>query len=101
MYTAAETRYDRMIYRHCGASGLKLPAISLGLWHNFGEDTPHATKRAICQTAFDRRGIVVVDQGAVEPFRYQAVAVRLLAATCKNAPTEGAKTACCIVSDTR
>jgi L-glyceraldehyde 3-phosphate reductase len=53
MYTAAETRYDRMIYRHCGASGLKLPAISLGLWHNFGEDTPHATKRAICQTAFD------------------------------------------------
>ena len=53
MYTAAETRYDSMIYRHCGASGLKLPAISLGLWHNFGEDTPHATKRAICQTAFD------------------------------------------------
>jgi L-glyceraldehyde 3-phosphate reductase len=53
MYTAAPDRYDRMIYRRCGASGLKLPAISLGLWHNFGEDTPHATKRAICQTAFD------------------------------------------------
>jgi L-glyceraldehyde 3-phosphate reductase len=53
MYSAASDRYSKMIYRHCGASGLKLPAISLGLWHNFGEDTPHATKRAICQTAFD------------------------------------------------
>ena len=52
-YIPAETRYDRMVYRKCGNSGLKLPAISLGLWHNFGEDTPHATKRAICQTAFD------------------------------------------------
>jgi len=52
-YTAAESRYDRMIYRRCGNSGLKLPAISLGLWHNFGYDTPHDTKRAICHTAFD------------------------------------------------
>jgi L-glyceraldehyde 3-phosphate reductase len=52
-YTAREDRYDRMIYRRCGASGLMLPAISLGLWHNFGHDTPHETKRAICQTAFD------------------------------------------------
>ncbi len=42
-----------MPYRRCGASGLKLPAISLGLWHNFGGDTPHETKRAMCQTAFD------------------------------------------------
>ncbi len=52
-YTPAEDRYSRMTYRRCGASGLMLPAISLGLWHNFGHDTPHATKRAICQTAFD------------------------------------------------
>ncbi len=52
-YTPAQDRYQRMIYRTCGRSGLKLPAISLGLWHNFGHDTPHATKRAICQTAFD------------------------------------------------
>jgi L-glyceraldehyde 3-phosphate reductase len=52
-YVAAQDRYDRMIYRRCGRSGLMLPAISLGLWHNFGNDTPHATKRAICQTAFD------------------------------------------------
>ena len=52
-YTPAPDRYSRMTYRRCGNSGLKLPAISLGLWHNFGHDTPHATKRAICQTAFD------------------------------------------------
>ncbi len=52
-YVAAADRYDRMIYRRCGASGLMLPAISLGLWHNFGHDTPHDTKRAICRTAFD------------------------------------------------
>ena len=52
-YTPRADRYDRMIYRRCGASGLKLPAISLGLWHNFGHDTAHATKQAICRTAFD------------------------------------------------
>jgi L-glyceraldehyde 3-phosphate reductase len=53
-YLPAESRYDgRMVYRHCGRSGLQLPAISLGLWHNFGGDTPHETKRAICRTAFD------------------------------------------------
>ena len=52
-YHPSETRYDRMIYNRCGASGLKLPAVSLGLWHNFGHDTPHQTKRAILQTAFD------------------------------------------------
>ena len=42
-----------MVYRRCGQSGLKLPAVSLGLWHNFGHDFPHHTKRKICQTAFD------------------------------------------------
>ena len=52
-YIPAEDRYDRMIYRRCGRSGLMLPAVSLGLWHNFGDDTPHATKRAILQAAFD------------------------------------------------
>lgn len=53
-YHADSARYDRMVYRRCGRSGLKLPAISLGLWHNFGHDTPHETKRAICQAAFDQ-----------------------------------------------
>ncbi|MGH6759979.1 MAG: L-glyceraldehyde 3-phosphate reductase [Phyllobacterium sp.] len=46
-------RYDTMKYNRCGSSGLKLPAISLGLWHNFGDDTPHKTKQAICRQAFD------------------------------------------------
>ena len=52
-YTPAEDRYSKMIYRRCGKSGLQLPAISLGLWHNFGHDTPHQVKRDICRTAFD------------------------------------------------
>jgi L-glyceraldehyde 3-phosphate reductase len=52
-WTAASTRYDTMEYRRCGNSGLKLPAISLGLWHNFGDDTPRALKREIARTAFD------------------------------------------------
>jgi L-glyceraldehyde 3-phosphate reductase len=51
--TTAADRYGAMRYNRCGRSGLKLPAISLGLWHNFGEDTPMGTKRAICRTAFD------------------------------------------------
>lgn len=52
-YTPRTDRYERMVYNRCGRSGLKLPAISLGLWHNFGHDTPHATKQAICRAAFD------------------------------------------------
>ncbi|PCI03344.1 MAG: L-glyceraldehyde 3-phosphate reductase [Hyphomicrobiales bacterium] len=53
VYTPNPDRYSKMIYNHCGNSGLKLPAISLGLWHNFGGDTPHELKRELCQTAFD------------------------------------------------
>ena len=52
-WTASDKRYDDMLYRRCGKSGLDLPAISLGLWHNFGETTDHATKREMCRTAFD------------------------------------------------
>jgi L-glyceraldehyde 3-phosphate reductase len=52
-YTPAENRYENMKYRRCGNSGLKLPAVSLGLWHNFGDDTPHQLKRDILHTAFD------------------------------------------------
>ncbi|MDP9043396.1 MAG: L-glyceraldehyde 3-phosphate reductase [Pseudomonadota bacterium] len=53
-YTAETQRYDgRMPYRPCGHSGLRLPAISLGLWHNFGDATPIDTQRAILRTAFD------------------------------------------------
>jgi L-glyceraldehyde 3-phosphate reductase len=52
-YQPATHRYDEMIYNRCGRSGLKLPAISLGLWHNFGEDKSAANAREICRTAFD------------------------------------------------
>ncbi len=52
-YVPADDRYEKMTYRRCGKSGLQLPVVSLGLWHNFGGDTPHVTKRAICQAAFD------------------------------------------------
>ena len=52
-WTPADDRYEKMVYRRVGNSGLKLPAVSLGLWHNFGHDTPHQTKREICRTAFD------------------------------------------------
>jgi L-glyceraldehyde 3-phosphate reductase len=52
-YVAADTRYDSMPYRRVGRSGLRLPAISLGLWHNFGDDKPFETQRAILRRAFD------------------------------------------------
>ncbi len=52
-YLAASDRYDSMVYRRCGRSGLLLPAISLGLWHNFGHDRPFGTQQAICRRAFD------------------------------------------------
>ena len=52
-YTPAENRYDSMPYRRAGRSGLRLPAISLGLWHNFGDDRPLDRSRAILRRAFD------------------------------------------------
>ncbi|HET9460963.1 MAG TPA: L-glyceraldehyde 3-phosphate reductase [Gaiellaceae bacterium] len=52
-YVPADDRYDRMLYRRTGRSGLKLPAISLGLWWNFGHDRPLETSRAIVRRAFD------------------------------------------------
>jgi L-glyceraldehyde 3-phosphate reductase len=52
-YVAANDRYEKMTYRRCGRSGLELPVISLGLWHNFGHDRPFTTQQAICRRAFD------------------------------------------------
>lgn len=52
-WTPNPDRYENMVYNRCGKSGLKLPAISLGFWHNFGDDFPHETKKAICRKAFD------------------------------------------------
>lgn len=53
IYAPATTRYDTMLYKRCGASGLKLPAISLGFWHNFGDITPYDQMKALVLTAFD------------------------------------------------
>ncbi len=52
-YQPSHARYDNMPYRRCGRSGLKLPAISLGLWHNFGNITPFGTQQSILRKAFD------------------------------------------------
>ena len=52
-YVPAEDRYDSMTYRRCGRSGILLPAVSLGLWQNFGDDRPFETQRAIVRRAFD------------------------------------------------
>ena len=53
MYQPSEQRYDEMTYKRCGNSGLKLPRLSIGLWHNFGSITPFGTQQAILRTAFD------------------------------------------------
>src|SRR5439155_324310 len=52
-YVPAADRYDSMLYRRCGSSGLELPAVSLGLWQNFGHERPLETSRAIVRRAFD------------------------------------------------
>lgn len=72
-YIAAKTRYDKMRYIRCGKSGLNLPALSLGLWHNFGDNAAYSTMEELCRTAFDN-GITHFDlannygppQGAAE-----------------------------------
>jgi len=59
-YVAAPSRYETMLFRQCGKTGLKLPALSLGLWHNFGDTTPLEKQRTLLRTAFDL-GIVHFD----------------------------------------
>ena len=53
MYVPSEKRYDSMVYNRCGNSGLKLPRLSIGLWHNFGNITPFGVQQSILRTAFD------------------------------------------------
>lgn len=53
MYKASDKRYDEMVYARCGKSGLKLPQVSLGLWHNFGDTGNFANMKKMCFTAFD------------------------------------------------
>ena len=53
MYTASDSRYDKMKYNRCGRSGLMLPSVSLGLWHNFGDTGVYSNMEEMCFTAFD------------------------------------------------
>jgi len=53
MYQPSSERYQSMSYHHCGNSGLKLPAVSLGLWHNFGDNASYDNMKELCFTAFD------------------------------------------------
>src|ERR1700743_3900558 len=53
VYAPAPDRYEKLDYRRCGRSGLKLPPVSLGLWQNFGDDRPLGISRAILRRAFD------------------------------------------------
>ena len=53
MYQANEKRYEKMVYNRCGASGIKLPAVSLGLWHNFGDISQYSNMKAMYFSAFD------------------------------------------------
>ena len=84
--TPSPTRYDKMTYNRCGRSGLKLPAISLGLWHNFGFDKSADSMRAICRQAFDL-GVTHFDLATIMGLR-QARPNSLLATSC--AATSGA-----------
>ena len=80
VYTPSPARYDSMTYNHVGESGLKLPAVSLGFWHNFGDITPYATMRDIVFTAFDN-GITHFDLAnnyGPEPGRAEKNCGRLL-----------------------
>ena len=60
MYTASKDRYITMEYSHCGNSGLMLPKVSLGLWHNFGDTANFENMKKLCFTAFDN-GITQFD----------------------------------------
>ena len=53
MYIASDKRYETMKYNRCGKSGLLLPAVSLGLWHNFGDTSLYSNMEKLCFTAFD------------------------------------------------
>ena len=53
IYEPAANRYDTMVYRACGRSGLRLPVMSLGLWHNFGDTAPLSAQRELVHAAFD------------------------------------------------
>lgn len=62
MYQADEKRYETMKYHRCGASGLMLPELSLGLWHNFGDTGVYENMKQMCFTAFDNGSLILTLQ---------------------------------------
>ena len=62
MYQADEKRYETMKYHRCGASGLMLPELSLGLWHNFGDTGVYENMKQMCFTAFDMESLILTLQ---------------------------------------
>ena len=70
MYQAAEERYQKMDYVYCGKSGLKLPEVSLGFWHNFGDTGVYENMKQICFTAFDNG--ITTDRNRAVPRRILA-----------------------------
>ena len=75
MYVADENRYETMKYHRCGNSGLMLPAVSLGLWHNFGSNGNYDNMLDMCFTAFDQ-GITHFDLATVNNVRRPPVLPR-------------------------
>lgn len=71
MYIAEKTRYENMKYNRCGASGLKLPAVSLGLWHNFGTNGNFDTMMAMCKTALIMVSHILIWQIIMAQFQEQ------------------------------
>ena len=70
MYQADEKRYETMKYHRCGASGLMLPELSLGLWHNFGDTGVYENMKQMCFTAFDN-GITPVSYTHLDVYKRQ------------------------------
>ena len=66
MYKPSDLRYEKISYARCGKSGLKLPAVSLGLWHNFGEGASYDNMKDMCHTAFE----AFVKCHILSPLRY-------------------------------
>ena len=73
MYQADEKRYEEMKYNRCGASGLQLPAVSLGLWHNFGSNGNFDNMQDMCHTAFDQALHILIWQTIMDLYRGSAM----------------------------
>ncbi len=77
MYTPAKERYETMEYNRCGESGLMLPKVSLGLWHNFGDTSDYENMKQLCFTAFERQAMIcgraLMETGAAASIFWRAL----------------------------